>query len=509
MTLLPFLTAADIPDLDAYLAAGGGKGLERARRLGPEQTTKEVSLSRLRGRGGAGFPTGTKWGSVRDALGSRRYAVCNAAEGEPATFKDRALMRLNPYQGIEGLVIAALAVGAEEAYLATKATFTPERDRLARAVAEMDAAGMLGGLAISVVAGPDEYLYGEEKALLEVIEGHEPLPRVLPPYQHGLFATGPQQGWESHPPAAAPGAQPEPNPTLVNNFETLSNVPHILARGPEWFRQMGTDKSPGTVVCTVVGDVAAPGVYEMEMGTPMAELLEVAGGPLPGRRFKAAFSGVANPVIGPDRFSTPLTYEDMRAAGTGLGAGGFALYDDTACMVDVAAVLSGFLSVESCGQCPPCKRGSGDITAALQRLSAGGAGDPARRGGRGWGPGRGKEHSAGGAGDPARRGGRGWGPGRGKEHSAGGSDAADLDVIGARLRTVTDANRCYLGTQEQLLVSSILETYPEDFADHLAGFCRLPPRSHLVPKVIDIADGRVVFDERQARKRPDWTYADE
>lgn len=461
MTLLPFLTAAEVPTLDAYLAAGGGTGLERARSLGPEQTAKEVSLSRLRGRGGGGFPTGTKWASVREAVGSRRYAVCNAAEGEPATFKDRALMRANPYQGIEGLAIAALAVGAQEAYLATKAKFTRERDRVVQALADMDRAGMLEGLTVTVVAGPDEYLFGEEKALLEVIEGNEPLPRVLPPFQHGLFATGPQLGWQAHPPASPPGAPPEPNPTLVNNWETLSNVPHILSRGPEWFRLMGTARSPGTLVCTVVGDVAGPGVYEMEMGSPLAELLEVAGGALPGRRLKAAFSGVANRVIPAALFATPLTYEDMREAGTGLGAGGFAVYDDTACMVDLAALLSGFLAVESCGQCPPCKRGSGDITAALERIQAGGA------------------------------------------------DQADLDVVGARLRTVTDANRCYLGTEEQLLVSSILETFPEDFADHLGGFCKLPPRTHLVPKVEDIDGGTVAYDERQARKRPDWTYTDE
>ena len=461
MTLLPFLTAAEFPTLDTYLAAGGGKGLERARSLGPEQTAKEISLSRLRGRGGGGFPTGTKWTSVRNAAGSRRYAVCNAAEGEPATFKDRALMRVNPYQGIEGLAIAALAVGAEEAYLATKAKFTREHARLVEALEDMGAAGMLEDLTISVVAGPDEYLFGEEKALLEVIEGNEPLPRVLPPFQHGLFATGPQQGWQSHPGASPANAPPEPNPTLVNNWETLSNVPHILARGSEWFRRMGTEKSPGTLVCTVVGDVARPGVYEMEMGSPLSELLDVAGGALPGRALKAAFSGVANRVIPAADFATPLTYEDMRAAGTGLGAGGFALYDDTACMVDVAAVLSGFLAVESCGQCPPCKRGSGDITAALERLRAGNA------------------------------------------------DQADLDVVGARLRTVTDANRCYLGTEEQLLVSSILETFPEDFVEHLGGACRLARRTHLVPKVEDIADGTVVYDERQARKRPDWTYADE
>lgn len=450
-----------MPSLDAYLAAGGCEGLARARRLGPEQTAKEVTLARLRGRGGGGFPTGTKWTSVRRAPGSRRFAVCNAAEGEPATFKDRSLLRANPYQVVEGLAIAALAVGAEQAYVATKASFTVERERLMAALAEMGGAGLLEGLAVTVVAGPEEYLFGEEKALLEVIEGHDPLPRVLPPFQHGLFATGPQLGWESHPPAGAPGTGPEPNPTLVNNVETLANVPHILARGPEWFRSTGTERSPGTVVCTVVGDVAGPGVYEMEMGSPLAELLEVAGGPLPDRHLKAAFPGVANRVVPASRFGTPLTYEDMRAAGTGLGAGGFAVYDDTACMVEVAAVLSRFLAVESCGQCPPCKRGTGDITAALDRL-------------------------------------------RGPD-----ADDADLDLVAVRLRTVTDANRCYLGTEEQLLVSGVLATFPEDFADHLGGFCRLPERRYTVPKVVDIAGGRVVYDERQARKRPDWTYAEE
>ena len=459
MPLLPFLTGdAPVTSLEQYLAGGGGQGLVRARQLGPEQTAKEVSLSRLRGRGGGGFSTGTKWASVREAAGSRRYAVANAAEGEPATFKDRALIRANPWQGIEGLAIAALAVGAEEAFVATKAKFERERELLDHAVGEMDRAGLLEGVAVSVVTGPDEYLFGEEKALLEVIEGHEPLPRLLPPFQHGLFATGPQLGWESHPPATPPGAGPEPNPTLVNNFETLCNVPHVLARGSEWFRRMGTDRSPGTIVCTVVGDVTRPGVYEVEMGTPMSELLELAGGPLPGRRFKAAFSGVANRVVAAPRFDAPLTYEGMQAIGSGLGAGGFAIYDDTACMVDVVAALSRFLSVESCGQCPPCKRGSGDITDALERLRDG----------------------------------------------AGDDD--DVARIGARLRTVTDANRCYLGTEEQLLVSSVLETFPDDFADHLGGYCRLPDRRFVVPKVEDIVDGTVRYDLRQARKRPDWTY---
>ena len=461
MPLLPLLLGdGPVASFEEYRAAGGGEGIARARELGPEQTAKEVSLSRLRGRGGGGFPTGRKWSSVRDAPGSRRYAVCNAAEGEPATFKDRALIRANPWQGVEGLVVASLAVGAEEAFIAVKSRFERERAALVAAVADLDRAGLLEGLTVTVVGGPDEYLFGEEKALLEVIEGNEPLPRTLPPFQHGLFATGPQLGWEARPTAGPPGAPPEPNPTLVNNYETLCNVPHILRRGSEWFRRMGTGESPGTIVGTVVGDVAAPGVYEVEMGTPLAELLELAGGPLPGRTLKAAFSGVANPVLPAVRFDTPLTYEDMRAAGSGLGAAGFAVYDDTACMVELTAVLSRFLAVESCGQCPPCKRGSADITAALERLRDGAGGEP------------------------------------------------DVQLIGARLRTVTDANRCYLGTEEQLLVSSVLETFPDDFAYHLAGSCPLPPRPFPVPKVDDIVDGIVSYDQRQARKRPDWTYED-
>ncbi|MDP9387070.1 MAG: SLBB domain-containing protein [Actinomycetota bacterium] len=461
MPLLPFLTADEpVSSLEDYTRRGGGRALERARALGPEQTAREVNLSGLRGRGGGGFRTGKKWASVRAAAGSRRFAVCNAAEGEPATFKDRALIRHNPYQGVEGLAVAAFVVGADEAFIGTKAKFERERAALVRAVEEMSAAGLLDGLQVSVVAGPDEYLFGEEKALLEVIEGHDPLPRVLPPFQHGLFAVGPQLGWEAHEGHGAAGDAAEPNPTVVNNWETLANVPHILARGSEWFRRIGTAESPGTIVCTVVGDVAGPGVFEVEMGTPLSELLELAGGPLPERTFKAAFSGVANPVLPAGRFDTALTYEDMRAAGSGLGAGGFAVYDDSACMVEVSAVLSRFLYVESCGQCPPCKRDSGEITAALDRLR--------------------------------------WGE--------GGED--EVELIGARLRTVTDANRCYLGTEEQLLVSSVLETFPADFADHLAGFCRLPPRDFVVPKVDDIVDGTVVYDQRQPRKQPDWTYAE-
>ena len=392
-------------------------------------------------------------------MGGNHYVVCNAAEGEPATFKDRALMRADPYQAVEGLAVAAFCVDAPYAYLALKASFETERAAVARAVREMDAAGLLGDLSITVVAGPEEYLFGEEKALLEVIEGKDPMPRLFPPFQHGLFATGPQQGWEA---TTTGGSEPpQSNPTLVNNLETLANVPHILARGPDWFRSMGSEASPGTVCTTVVGDVAHPAVTEVEMGTPLAEVIERCGGPVPGRRLKAAFSGVASSVLTADRFATPLTHEDMQAAGSGLGAAGYAVYDDTACMVEVARAYSRFLYVESCGQCRACKFGSREITDALERIEA------------------------------------------------GGGTEADVDSIGRQLRTVTDQARCYLATEEQLVVSSVLSAFPEEFAEHLEGRCRVPEqRPILVPKIVDLHDGVVAYDERQALKEPDWTYGD-
>src|SRR5262249_50552495 len=185
----------------------------------------------------------------------------NAAEGEPATFKDRALMRANPYQLVEGMIIAAFAVGAAEAFICLKASFDREIAAVTRAVEEFQRAGICQDCQVTIVAGPEEYLYGEEKAMLEVIEGKPPLPRLFAPYEHGFFVSGPQEGWE--PGGGRPVSGPEsPNPTLVNNAETLSNVPHILFRGADWFRSMGTRESPGMIVCTMVGDVVAPDVGE-------------------------------------------------------------------------------------------------------------------------------------------------------------------------------------------------------------------------------------------------------
>lgn len=319
MTLPVVLPAEPLLSVDDYLGAGGGVGLRTAREYGSDATIDEITAAGLTGRGGGGFSTGAKWRSIRDAGGGRRYVVANGAEGEPATFKDRMLMRRDPFRIVEGAAIAALAVGADDVYLATKASFTVEAANLRHATEELGRLGFLDGLDVTVVGGPDEYLFGEEKALLEVIEGREPLPRQLPPWQHGLFATV-AIGWESGTPRA--GEEPTSNPTLVNNVETLAAATHILERGAEWFRSMGTVDSPGTVLVTVVGDVVRPGVHEVEMGTPFSDVLARCGGPLPGRAFKAAFSGVSNAVLVAADFDVALTQRDLVARDSGLGAAG-------------------------------------------------------------------------------------------------------------------------------------------------------------------------------------------
>lgn len=406
------LPAQPIPSMRDYLAAGGGRGLQAALDLGPDATIEVIDRAGLRGRGGAGFPTARKWRSVRDGGAGQRYVVVNAAEGEPATFKDRLLIRLDPYRVIEGAAIAAFAVGAGSIYLATKRSYAREVERLRDVAVEFTATGLLQELSVSIVEGPDDYLFGEEKALLEVIEGRDPLPRLLPPYELGLFASDSPIGWESGSrPVAAPSAS---NPTVVNNAETLANAAHILANGADWFRSMGTVASPGTLIASIIGDVVRPGVHEVEMGTPFSELVARCGGPLPGRSLKAAFSGVSNPVLVADAFDTPLTYEDFAAAGSGLGAGGFAVYDDSANMGEVALAISRFLARESCGQCPPCKQGTAAVTDHLAEIVDGRA------------------------------------------------DDSVLAVLAARLRSVTDANRCFLGTEEQIVVSSVLRAFPDD-----------------------------------------------
>ncbi|MDP8927267.1 MAG: SLBB domain-containing protein [Actinomycetota bacterium] len=410
--------------LEAYLRRGGGEGLRSAYDRGPLAVIEEIRRSGLQGRGGAGFPTGVKWESIASNPCPTRYVVCNAAEGEPGTFKDRWLLRHNPYQVLEGIAIAAYAVGAVGAYIAMKAGFEREIAIVERAIAEMEAAGLLGELPVQLVTGPDDYLFGEEKALLEVLEGKAALPRILPPYQVGLFA-----------------AAGSPNPTLMNNVETLAHVTHIVRRGWEWFRASGTETCPGTALLTLTGDVRRPGVYELPLGVPLRALLyDIGGGPPDGRQVKAVVPGASDAILSREQLDTPLTFDAMRAAGSGLGSGGFVVYDESACMVQAAAAFSRFLYVESCGQCPACKQGTLRITECLERI----------------------------------------------ERGAG--SAEDLEAIVARCRSVSGGSRCGLPSGESLLVSSAVELFGSEFAAHLSRGCPSPRRLPF-PRIVD-------FDQR-------------
>lgn len=430
--------------LDAYRAPGGLHGLEAALALPPEDVIGIVAESGLRGRGGGGFPTGEKWLAIREVGTGERYVVCNAAEGEPATFKDRHLLRTNPYQVLEGLLIAAYAIGAAGAYIGLKEAFAPESSALVRAAQEMHDAGVADPVPVEIVYGPDLYLFGEETGLLEVIEGRPPLPRSHRPYMEGLFAQPPAE-----------------DPTLVNNVETLANVPHILREGPDWLRASGTDRSPGTMVFTVTGDVEREGVFELPLGTPLRALVEdVAGGMLAGGTLKAIVPGASATALVASQLDVPLDFEAMADAGSGLGSGGFAVYDDSTCAVQLASLYSRFLWIESCGQCPPCKFGSGEITAHLDRIE------------------------------------RGHG------------DAGDVGLMLARAKTVTDGQKCALPTGESLLMQSLLQTFTREFEDHETP-CERHRDGLLPPKIVAFDDdaGRFRYDQDYASKGADWTFA--
>jgi NADH-quinone oxidoreductase subunit F len=426
-----------------YLDGGGGRGLEVALRATPEVVIEEVATSGLRGRGGAGFPTGEKWRSIRTTGTGTRFAVCNGAEGEPATFKDRFLLRTNPYQVLEGLAIASYAAGAERGYIGIKESFIEEVRAINHALEEMRDADALGGTPLELVLGPDLYLFGEETGLEEVIEQRPPLPRIARPFMLGLFATPPKD-----------------NPTLVNNVETLANVPHILAEGPDWLRSNGTETSPGTMVFTVCGDVQREGVFELPLGTPLRSLVvDHAGGPTEGRSVKAIFPGASNTVIIPEQLDTPMDFDSMREAGSGLGAGGFAVFDDTACMVRAAYLYSRFLWVESCAQCPACKFGTGEVTNGLDEIEL-----------------------------------RGHAP--------------DLELILARARSSTDGQKCALPTGESLLMQSVIQVFRDEFLAHVGTSCPLP-RELTFHKIVDWdpATSRFRYDLTYAKKQPDWTFA--
>jgi NADH:ubiquinone oxidoreductase subunit F (NADH-binding) len=449
------LPDAPVDSLDGYRSAGGGRGLEAARTMGAAAVVEEVEASGLRGRGGAGFPTGAKWRTVVEygtAFGPATVVV-NGAEGEPGSFKDRLLMRRSPYAVLEGALVAAFAVGADRVFVAVKSSFEPEQERLAAAIAELDAAGWTEGVALSVVPGPSEYLFGEETGLLEGLDGR-------PPFRHGVDELTSEPGEPAGTRMAQPGVEGAA-PTLANNVETLANVPLILAEGPAAFRAVGTEASPGTIVCTISGATARAGVAEFALGTPLAEIIDtVGGGRGIGRTYAFALSGVANALIPAAQFDTPATYEDLAAIGSGLGAAGFVVFDDDTDPAAVAAGVARFLAIESCGQCTPCKHDGLAISTLLHRVCGGTATD------------------------------------------------TDLDEIADRVATVADEARCALARQHQAVIDSVLRLYPDVLRRHLDPATQAVTPELIVP-IVDITDdGHVLLDEAHLAKQPDWTFDD-
>jgi NADH-quinone oxidoreductase subunit F len=350
----------DVRSIDGYRAVGGYEGLRAAIGMTSAEVVESVKASGLRGRGGAGFPTGVKWSFVPQDTGRPTYVVANFDESEPGTFNNRELVEWEPHQFLEGVAIAAYAVGSHEAYIYCRGEFLHPGRVLERAIAEAYEAGVFGpsalgsGWAIDVVLhkGAGAYICGEETALLSSLEGYRGQPRLRPPFPavEGLFAC----------------------PTLINNVETLCNVPHILRNGPEWFAAIGPEKSPGTKIFSVSGKVERPGNYEVPLGTPLRVLLEHAGGVLEGRRLKAwTPGGSSTPFLTEEHLGVGLDFESIAAAGSLLGTGAIIVLDETDCIVEATRRLLAFYAHESCGKCTPCREGTWWVSRVLERIEAG------------------------------------------------------------------------------------------------------------------------------------------
>jgi NADH-quinone oxidoreductase subunit F len=359
------LRYADHPEsasLEFYLGHGGYEGARKAlREHEPDQVIDLVKASNLRGRGGAGFPCGLKWGFVPKAARKPRYLVINADESEPGTFKDRVLLERDPHQVIEGAIIAAHAIQAHEAYCYIRGEFVKGHRVMSRAIEEAYEKGILGErvldtgfrLDLTLHRGAGAYICGEETGLLSSLEGKRGLPKIKPPFPavEGLFGC----------------------PTVINNVETLANLPHILTRGAEWFKSIGPEKSPGTKLLSVSGHVERPGNYEVPMGTNLSDVIhDLAGGVWKGRKLKAVIpGGSSSKVLAADEIDVPMDFESLAAKGTMLGSGGVIVMDETTDMVDALHNILRFYHHESCGQCTPCREGTGWLEKIVGRIAAG------------------------------------------------------------------------------------------------------------------------------------------
>jgi NADH-quinone oxidoreductase subunit F len=359
----------DPENIDEVLASGGYAALEKIlnEKLSPEGVIDEIKESGLRGRGGAGFPTGMKWEFTRQSAGAEKYVICNADEGEPGTFKDRLILEGDPHKLIEAMTIAAYAIGARRGYVYIRGEYELSIDRMQKAINQARTLGLLGkkvlqtgfSFDLEIKKGAGAYVCGEETALLESLEGKRGNPRFKPPYpvSHGLWRM----------------------PTAVNNVETLANVPAIIRNGAGWFRKIGTDKCPGTKVFTILGHVAYPGLIEVEMGTPLREIIfSYGGGMSGGRKFKAALlGGAAGVFLSEPLLDVKMDFENLKENKAVLGSGAVLVMNEATSMVDMLFSIVKFFAHESCGQCAPCRIGNRQILNIVYRIrhGAGKAGD--------------------------------------------------------------------------------------------------------------------------------------
>jgi bidirectional [NiFe] hydrogenase diaphorase subunit len=327
----------------------------------PAQVVQEVSKSGLRGRGGAGYPTGLKWGTVAKTIGTTKYVICNADEGDPGAFMDRSVLESDPHRVLEGMIVAGYAVGANQGYIYVRAEYPLAIKRLQIAIRDVRRLGFLGSqicnakfsFDIEIRIGGGAFVCGEETSLIASIEGKRGTPRPRPPFpaQSGL--------WEL--------------PTLINNVESFANIPTILRRGGEWYASLGTKKSKGTKVFALCGKVQNVGLIEVPMGTTLRQIIfEIGGGVPEGHTFKAVQTGGPSGGCIPEQFlDLPVDYESLKEVGSIMGSGGMIVMDDSACMVNVARYFMEFCMSESCGKCVPCRAGTAQMFELLTRMTNG------------------------------------------------------------------------------------------------------------------------------------------
>ena len=399
-------------DLKGYEARGGYKALRRilSEGISQEDVIAEIKKSALRGRGGAGFPTGLKWSFMPRQFPGQKYLACNSDEGEPGTFKDRDILRYNPHSVIEGMAIAAYAMGITVGYNYIHGEIWETYERFEQALEQAREAGYLGdqilgsGFSFQLHAhqGYGAYICGEETALIESIEGKKGQPRFKPPFpaSYGIYG----------------------KPTTINNTETFAAVPFIMQHGGDWFLELGRPNNGGTKIFSISGDVERPGNYEIPLGTPFAKLLELAGGMKGGRKIKAVIPGGSSmPVLTGDvMMATDMDYDSIAKAGSMLGSGAVIVMDETRCMVKCLLRLSYFYYEESCGQCTPCREGTGWLYRILHRI----------------------------------------------EHGEGRQE--DLDLLNSIADNIQGRTICALGDAAAMPVRAFLKSFREEFEHHIA-----------------------------------------